>query len=316
MYFIGNFIALRINQFFRIANTAGLGALLLLPLLGIFALYLYKQISNLSPLIFHAFVAIIILTVHTKRKDLFFLSKFKLIGKIILLTEYLSIIIIFNLPFIIINGKAHFIFIELFICIILAFTSSNHAYNIIPEFQIIKKLTSFIPTNAYEWKFGLRKYSFLFSITYLLGFSLLFFAPVTPFFILYWCTFSGEFYKEIESKEIIQAFIDTNRFLKSKICSLFIIANAIFLPHYILYLTLYFTFDKIAILFFSITVLNLLFLYALLLKYTNLNFQSRNSSNVLLITIFLLISPILPLSLFLEWKLYKKSKWTIQKYLH
>lgn len=315
MYLIGNFIGLRIKQFFRIINSAGLGALLIIPLIGIFTLYLYKQILNFSPYIFHFSVAIIILTIHTKRKDLIFLFKFKLIGKFILLTEYLTIIIILNIPFIFRNGKAQFVLIELFICIILVFLSSNYLHKIIPKFQIIKKLTSFIPTNAYEWKFGLRKFNFLFTITYLLGFVLLFFAPVTPFFIFYWCTFSGEFYKEIESKEIIQAFINTNRFLNSKICSLLIVVNAIFLPHYMLYLILYFTVDKIAILLFSIIILNLLFLYALLLKYSNLNFQRINSSNVLLITFFLLVSPILPLSLFLEWKLYKKTKWTIQKYL-
>ncbi len=312
---ISNFLVLRIKQSIRFISNMGFGVLIILPFIIVILLNGYNYFLKNPVIIFQSLLALIIITIHTKRRDKKFLAVLKLKGLIILHLEYFLIITILSIPLLVKNGGNAKLIAPYFICSMFLFADRLIKKNLKIQFNLIKKITSLFPIDTYEWKVGIRKNSILFSISYILGIVLLPFAPVTPFFILYWCMFSGEFYKEIENKEIIQSYTITNNFLKLKLKSLISLLNVIFLPHYILFMIWNFTGLNIIILLLFILLMNLIFTYALLLKYSLIDFTKRTIDNTVSLTIFLIISPILFLSLPLEWNTFNKAKWKIQKLL-
>jgi hypothetical protein len=312
---ISNFLFLRIKQATRIISNMGIGVLIILPFIILLLMNAYNFFLKNPIIIFQSLLALIILTIHTKRKDKKFLKVFKLNGVIVLHFEYFLIISTLNIPFMVKNGVDAIMIASYFVSSMIVFGDKLINTNFTTQFNLIKKITSVFPIDTYEWKVGIRKNRILFGISYVLGLLLLPFAPVTPFFIFYWCMFSGEFYKENENKEIIQSYNKTNTFLRHKLKSLIILLNVIFSPHYILFIIWNFTVINIVILLASILLMNLIFTYALLLKYSLVDFRKRTIDNTVSLTIFLIISPILFLSLPLEWRTFTKAKWNIQKLL-
>lgn len=310
-----NFLFLRIKQAARIVISMGLGVLIILPVIILLLLNGYNHLFKNPLIIFNSLVGLIILTIHTKRKDKKFISSFKLNGFVILCVEYFFIISILIIPLLLKIGMDIEMLIPYIISILIIAGDQLIKSKFKLQFSLIKKMTSLFPIDAYEWKVGIRKYNFLFGISYILGLILLPFAPVTPFFIFYWTTFSGEFYKEIENKEIIQSYNQADNFLQSKLKSLSILLNLLFLPHYVLFCIWHSTTIKLVILLAAVLLMNLIFVYALLLKYSLLEFTKRTITNTISIIVFLIISPILFLSLPLEWKTFTKAKWNIQKLL-
>src|SRR5690606_5858337 len=142
--------------------------------------------------------------------------------------------------------------------------------------------------------------------SYIIGLILVFFFPITPIMMLYWMTFSGELYAQIEDREIIQSYRTRENFYKQKTKSIILACNLLFFPHYILFVFLY-GIPQILILLICIIFFNMVFIYALLLKYT-LKAINKKVQNTIPITLYFILTPFLPISLYLIYKVWRKNR--------
>lgn len=263
------------------------------------------------------FIAFLIVTADQNRKDITFLNYLKNKGKLFVLSEYIVLLSILELPFIIFRQLNYLVIIP--IIVIAGLLVLKYHFKILvvgSKLEIVKRISARLPLHSFEWRCGLRKNKYLFLISYLLGFLLLLLFPVTPAFMIYWLTFSGEFYNGLENKEIIQAYKKRDVFWSQKIPAFFISVNALFLPHYILYLILYHQQEQIIVLIFSVLVFNLVFIYAALFKYQFFAINQKRVFNSLPVVIFMFIVLIIPVSFYLLIKAWKNSNQSLQRYLN
>lgn len=276
--------------------------------------YCYSKASLMHPAFGPFAIFLLLIIIHNNRKDLVFLYQFKSKGRILVIVEYWLLSFLLCVPVFFREGIALYLASLFILATLLPLLFKPKGTNYI-QFGLIKKLSSLLPAEAYEWQTGLRKTWVFFGLSYLLDFAFLFFAPVTPFFMFFWLLFCTEFYQGLENKEIVQSFSTANSFLKQKSKAALQCINMLFLPHYMLFCFLY-SWQTFLALLLSIFIFNLIVLYALFSKYARLNFQRENVNNGLAIMGFSCISFVLPLSLFLIYKTHQKALCRLKKHLY
>lgn len=307
------YFVFKLRQLFRYTSAAGGSLFILIPFALVSLYYLSKILTTIGVEGAQIMVALILLTLGLKRKDIIFLvSVFKNMTFFVLVLEYSILYLVLQLFAISTHGiDLAMVFPLLLVFIMAAYQSLFRSQT--KRFFIIRKLSSILPLHAFEWKSGIRQNPFLFFLSYIIGIVLVFFFPITPIIMLYWMTFSGEFYAYIEDRAIVQSYRTRKNFYLRKISSILLVCNLLFLPHYILYVYLY-SGPQIMLLFVSIVLFNMVFLYAFLLKYT-LRIINNKVQNTLPITFYFVMIAILPLSLYLIYRIWRMNQTKLSQLL-
>mgnify|MGYP006179389087 CR=1 FL=1 len=311
--FILNFVLLRIKQGYRILTEQGIYAIPILLLSCLLLAFCYKMLTGLANLWVQIIIATLFCTIDQKRNDQKFIQYLKENGKYVVFVEYLILLILIEIPFAINKQINYFALIPLVTILLLILSKTSTLVRGVNKVSFVNSVTYFISINAFEWRAGIRKHSFFFILSYTIGFVLLFFYPITPILMLYWLTFSGEFYNTLENKEIIQCYQTIKNFKIKKIRSFFVSINFIYLPHYITFLWLYANTGLITLLV-GIVIFNLIFLFSLLYKYQKIE-NKKHIKNTLPITFFSVVALFLPISLYKIIILWKNIKINLKPYL-
>lgn len=300
------YFTFRFRQLFRYLSAAGGNLFVLIPFV-IFLLYsLSKVLSNIGIEGTQLMLALTVLSLGLRRKDTVFLrSVFKYNSWRILLIEYLIVYLILELFALSVHAVDLLMIPPLLLIFSLVVYQSLWKIKI-TKFNLTRRLSSILPLHAFEWRSGIRQSPHLFLSSYIIGLILIFFFPITPLMMLYWISFSGEFYAYIEAREIIQSYRTGKHFYKQKIKSLLLVCNLLFIPHYLLFSILYNS-TQILILLTCIIFFNMLFSYVLLLKYTLKPINSK-VQNTFPITLYFVSMAVLPLSLYLIHKIWRKNR--------
>jgi len=306
---ISKLLILRIKQILRLLNQNGIAGFFLTVCVIFLAYTASLKGYSLNKYFFYFSILILILFIHLGRKDKRFLKKFKKNGFFFILIEYFIINFMIILPNIekiaIVDIKCivSLLIIEALIIYFLHEQLNN------PIVKWIKKITNYIPLSTYELRFGIRKYFFLFTLSYSIGLLIIPFFPITPILLLYLSTFVFEFYKEKDPKEFIQSKKTVRNFLFTKLKSNIVFLNILLVPHYFLYVFFHHHYKEIGALILSILIFSVLIAYCIMLKYSTSNSKTPKA------ILFFVAAPLLPLSLILFIKEQKAARCQLMKLL-
>lgn len=291
-------------------------AVFILTCISLVVVYLYKRSFEYEQFLIQIFIALVFISIDANRRDRKFILYLKEKGKYIVLSEYVSLVILIELPYCF-TGKIDRNAVIPFITILIILLSSYRLKKITTwmNLPIIKTLSTFLPLHAFEWRSGIRKNRLFFCLSYIIGMATLFLFPITPLIMLFWVSFSGEFYNVIENKDIIQSYDTFENFGNRKLKSFFTTLNVVFLPHYLLYIILYHEPEQLIILLFAIVLFNMIFTYAFFYKYKFAMTSQRQVYNSFPLLVFMCIVLIAPLSIYFIFNLWKNIRTTLKLYL-
>ncbi len=307
-------IKLRLTQILNALKGAGLVYIVLLfSLVFIFNLFIINTINQdkYNKYIIGGYL-ILILSIHLKRKDIFFLKITYTNYKYILFTEYflLSVPLFFSLIY---YNKwsylsAGIIFIGLITNIKLKKT----------QYTLTTKIQKFIPNINYEWKAGIRKYFFIVITAYLIG---LFGAPFpasVPISLFVIGLVLLSFYEQTEPLSMLLAFeFSSNKFIYSKIKSHFLLFSITVFPLILLFSIFYPEYWYIPVLEYLIFLS--LHIFIIFSKYAYYEPTSNISGNQLM-QMFASISLFIPIFIPVLWifsaYIFFKAKTRLNFYLN
>lgn len=196
-------LKLRVLQFWRLLKTVGwLLLLIALPLLGILFLRLLEVVQNTSDYTLAAVFVLSLIFLHQQRKDIGFLRKLDIAKWRVFLAEYNALVLPLSLLFLILFQKwLALLLIHLGVSLV-AF---------LPQISGRKKQgvsfsLSFIPTEAFELKAGIRKYWPLLTLAYVPGILLAHFIGAALVSVLVFALVAVSFYDEFESRQLVEQF--------------------------------------------------------------------------------------------------------------
>lgn len=294
-------LKLRLRQLIR--ELQALGPIYTLILFaGVIAFFKFSYLSiysfqNISLLIVGW--SALLLTIHVKRKDKRFLSRLSFPSNYIFFTEYLMI----SLPVVIITARCFPILIVPFL--IFAFLLS--LFNLRNErSKASTRNFSFIPSQLFEWKAGIRSISFTMFISIYLFCYVGFLFPYVSL-VVCWILNSiiCSFYQQTESRFIIRSIASNSRQLVLRRILLAIKAQAILLlPIHILYAIIYN--DQIIISMVAYLLFMIILVFCIISKYAFYEpNQSGGPSSIYLglgqLSVFIPILIPLPVLLSIVW---------------
>jgi hypothetical protein len=156
--FITNFLVFRCKQLYRIVVEQGIYAVFFYTGLAFLVGYVYRRSLEAPQLFIQLFVAVIFVAVDGNRKDLKFIKYLKEKGKYLVLSEYLILFTLIEIPFCFFKVIDYCMLIPIVVLVFLIFFRQwAQAMENILKSNIIKKVTAFIPLHAFEWRAGIRK---------------------------------------------------------------------------------------------------------------------------------------------------------------
>ena len=175
-------LKIRLKQLSRAAAEIGFFRLLFLFALAaylVFAVYTKLQDPFYKNIIVGAF-ALIIFSIHAKRKDKTFLNLYSLYPQIIFFVEYLLLAIPILVLLVYFQFWIHIISLIAFLLVLPFFKIPLKKYNVNTWFQ------KQIPDDNFEWKAGIRKNIFLFLGLWFIALFTSFFIGSIPIAFLSW----------------------------------------------------------------------------------------------------------------------------------
>jgi hypothetical protein len=301
-------LRLRIKQAIRFLLHSGMGGFIVAPLIAISLYAISKKVHTYNTTLFYACVAYAVIFIDQSRRDKKFLRKLGAGGYWFIFFEYLLIALALLVPNVAYMGKKiqYLSVLFLMVATLVVFPQTNIKS---PVTRWVKAATALIPIGAFEWRFGIRKYFFLFAIVYIGSLLIIPFLPVTPFVLLYFTTFIYEFYKVSDPKEFIQSGDTVAAFIAQKTNTALFFTTLLFLPHFVLFLVFHFHYSHIGILLLAAIITYIALLYAIALKYST---PKDKTAKVLL---FFIVSPLIPISVVLLFIEFKKAKCRIANLL-
>jgi len=309
-----NLLKVRFLQIYREFSSIGLLRILFIvcaiaPLLLIF-IYQKLKVSPYGYIIAGVFL-LLILSIHRKRKDYFFLYKLSGNPSPVYFIEYC----VFSLPLAILFVITKQ-FLPLLPFYLLMFTFS-FLKPTVSTYYTFNGIVQFVPNGLFEWQSGLRKNLVVLFPSYLLGlFGVInFWFFVVSIFLI--TVVFVSFYSEYEPIKMLEAKEHgAARFLKDKITRHLLYFSLLILPIVLISLV-HLNFWIYTLISFVLSI-NLI-LFGILLKYSYYYPNSISSSHQFITAIVCLISLILPISaivLLLNIFYYGKAINNLKNYLH
>jgi hypothetical protein len=304
LYFVAQFIFLRFKQLFRLISRNGAGVFLLLPFIALLLIIAYTKIFQLSAWWQQGTLLLLLVSINTQRQDVRFLLHLKTAGRMAFLFEQLLGLTLAEMPFFVTGSTSYLMALPY--CTVVIFSFFMPVLQLRLSTGFVKKITAYLPLMAFDWRFGMRRQWPLFLISYLLAFVLLFFIPALPFFYVFWAAYTGDFCKQPENKEIIQAGRSARGYLHTRLRTSLLAINSLFLPHLLLSLLFYHGWELIY-LAAGFLIFNLVAIFVLTYRYAKYDPQIKNPENGFPLVLYLFSLPILPLSLYIQWRIYQQA---------
>lgn len=288
-YQLTAFITLRLKLLFRYLRVVGLlRIIIVLSLLLVFIFQLIVSISQHHPTFLLTFYLLIAVTIHIIRNDFLFISHLDIGKRVLYGVEYN----LAALPLSLLTSIAGVLWIIPIghgIVTLVAFLPEYGS----PENSLKKgRAGNWIPLRLFEWRATFRRYKWWILPSYIIGLLLSFYPYTLPIFIFYWSTFIAHTFNYAESKELMEEYSLRQKFLKQKIMKHSLFIHALLTPHYVLFLL--FHFHSWYILIVSVLFIQTMTLFSVFFKYAHINHARPTVKNQVPVTVFLLLTVILP----------------------
>ncbi len=307
-------LQLRILQLTRLVSSGGWRAVVAFPLFMFAAIMGIKSLTNHGAMHLNLVVCVLLYLVEATRKDTAFIFLLKKTGTMLRLVEYTAIILLCNAYATTISaGNILYIFGDiLFALLLVNFPAGKRAWKI-PD--MARTITSILPRQMYELKFSFRQLFLLILPLWALSLIASFLGPVLPFAVI---IISGVMFDHIcymEPWEITQSHGQIANVLNRKMQRLALAIFLFFLPQ--LVITFYYWYSHLlllAVLGAFWVALSTIY-YSLLLRYAGNGSGFNPISKSFRVLLFLVATPLPPLSIYLLYKQYKTAKCNLQPLL-
>lgn len=311
---IVNLINIRFKQFYREIHRIGFFRIIVL--LGIsfmLFVFLYLQTSKFPNAMYASMIVLLlILMLHTKREDKFFLRINCNHFKWIYFVEYLLISLVL-LVFLLIHNFWNIALLNIAALVIITqldFKRNRTSYN--------TRIQKWIPDECFEWKSGVRNLFPIIVIIWLIGISFSFFVGSVPIALFILGIISLSFLEKGEPYQMIIAFEkESNKFLYLKIKQQIALLSVISAPMILSFLIFHYHLWYVPFIIFIIFCI--LQVYAILVKYSFYEPESKSAAAQIFIGIGLVcfMMPIFaPLIILLSLRFYVKAKHKLSYYLN
>ncbi|MEZ5015522.1 MAG: hypothetical protein R2800_00590 [Flavipsychrobacter sp.] len=307
-------LKLRSMQLVRVIIDAGWRSLLVVPII-LFAIgYGIKILTDRSALQLNIVACVLVYLANTARKDKGFLSLLRVNGQAFRLIEYTMLIILINAYAI--SQSAVNILYMLGTVLFVAILTNIKPNKQLKKPDILKRITGRLPLRLYELKYGVRQVSVLIFLFWFVAMVAAFLGPILPFIITLVCLTLLEHISYTEPVEITQSHRTIPKVLNGKMKHIAKVIFIFFLPQTIITLIIRPEWIILAGIAFAYLLSYIIIFYALLLRYADdVTMYSRFSKNVQLI-LFLVVSPLLPVSAYLLYRQYKNATCNLQPLLN
>ncbi|NOU61058.1 hypothetical protein [Marinifilum caeruleilacunae] len=297
-------IAFRIKQFYRILKTIGWIKLLILsPLAFAFILVVVDKIKNAHSPYLALLYAFVILLCHAQRKDKLFLQKLEVSSLKVYLLEYSLLAFPLSLLFLL-NAYWQIALTGHMMIVLLCFVFVK--YRVTSSFKPKNWHIPFIPDSLFEWKKSIRLYNYKLFILWALGAFSAVHEYAYFFFVFLFVTILSATFKSSEGKELRP---NNAKQLLSKIRDNTSFLAIILTPHIAVFLFFNPSYWHVILGVFLYFILYQI--YCIVYKYSIWS-QYKDSPNHVPTAIFMILCPILPISIPYLIYTYQKAKNRIQ----
>lgn len=308
-------LKLRLTQAIRIVKETGWRAALLFPVLAVLSGMGIMSVTQRSIIYLNLFACFIVYLTDLLRKDHSFLFLLKAKGKFLRIAEYSIIILLFNIYALSIDIQ-NVIYVLADIAFVVLWVSYYSGKPTAGLTKISKAITSQLPVEAYAAKYGARNLFAIMLIVWLLSFVAVFLGPVLPFFILLLPLFLLEHISVSEPREITQSHGTISTAINKQMRALAITLLILFTPQLIISILLWHNPIMILANVAACWVALSSVFYALLLRYSFRDTKFEGMTKGLRLLIFIILSPLLPVSIYLLYKQYKTAQCQLQPFLN
>lgn len=258
---IQSLLIIRLKQLYRVLSGIGLfRTIFLMMLFGFTGLFIYTKAIDeaTSQWVSNGFVFLIIV-IHLKRGDKLFLKNHFHNYKLILLSEYVLI----SLPLIavLLIHRQWASLLSFSALLLIVHLDLRYRYS-----SLNTRLQSLIPSDAYEWKAGVRKQLFFIAAVWLASSATSFFIGSVPFAILILGLIIFSFYEKAEPYQMIVASeLNARKFISLKVKRQIQLFSVLTLPLAGIFLV--FHIDRWYIPLAEIVLLNFIHIYLIMNKY-------------------------------------------------
>lgn len=312
---ISSILQLRFSQLSRIAMSSGWRGIIALPALLATVVYCIISLTGKGALYLNSVVACIVALIELSRKDKTFLQLLQKNGLQLRWLEYSILIALCNIyPAITDPGTIPYLLTNILFAAALVFIPRKGTGINMPVRS--GKLTGLLPLQVYELKYAVRQLIWLLLIVWVISVVASFFGPVIPFFILLGSLILLEHISYAEPTEITQSYLLVSRALDKKAIKLCLIMFLFFLPQ--MFISLYMWYS-LPLLFAIVTAywtgLASMF-FAFLLKYDNTPGATASLSKNIQLALFIIVTPLIPVAIYLLHKQYKSARCNLQPLLN
>lgn len=307
---LSQYLGFRAKQIFRILKDIGLGHLILLtPILFIAVLGLLQFILTSQPYSVAICLLIILAGSHWNRKDRFFLEQLSLPIFIVFCLDYWILCSPFMACFIFWAKWQNLLTLSIGLCLLAVIKPPYHK-------GVNKKRIHFfwlewIPIELFEWRTGLRKSTWSFSLCYLLGLGLSFYPITTPIFVFLMACAATTFFQFFENKDLLLAVNHDKKLLQKKTIGSLKLFNIGLLPHYLLFIFFNPQPIYLGVLAIVTIIAQLILVFSIAMKYKTYSFHKHKVYNSLPLAFFVACwaLPFLwPIPIFMLFHFWKKAK--------
>jgi hypothetical protein len=230
---IFTFLNFRIKQFLRSIREIGipLFIILLIVTTGLtFKILVFLSEAQGSEMAI--FSLLIILSIHSNRKDSHFLKSLEVSRHLLSFVEYSFFLLPVSVLLFFLGKIEPAIYWQLGMLPVLLFPVGKLENNRVAPLLNLDR----IPLKYFEIKLGLRRMFFVIVLLYFLALACSFFIGTLILFSILLLLTLPVFFQEFEPKEIISLEYAKGNFIKSKVVSHFLIFQIALLPHYLMFL--------------------------------------------------------------------------------
>lgn len=297
-------LQLRFRQAGRIIKAGGISLWLLLPVVLFFVAATVHDSTLWSVLNMNVVMLILLLLADWQRRDKKFLFLLPARGYRLRFWEYFLVLLLLN---------SYGLFLSATNLIFLAATQLLLALGLrfidLPKrrFQpgISRRLTVLLPSNLYDIKSGLRQAFLLFVLVWIAGLFACWYLPAISFIVAFFLTLLLEVLIASEPVIILQSHRTIRMAIFGKIKANLLFFLLFFSPHILISIFRFPDFTGWISVGVSLWMLCATVAYTVLLKYTGSQQPASNLIKGIKVMLFLIVSPLLPLSIYFIYQQYK-----------
>lgn len=298
-------LTLRFRQLGRIVKDGGLSLWLLLPVIFFFLVVMVVRAANWHATYYNAILVVLVLLADWQRPDRKFLLLLPKNGYWLRFTEYALLLGLANVYAMVLDA-ANCLYLLAALAILtigLLFTSGKLKGKF--RLQLSKRLTRLLPLELYDIKSGMRQIFLLLIVFWLVSLIVCWYLPAISFVVTAFICLLLESMIQAEPLAIIQSHKSLRHAVHRKIGINVSFLLVLLLPHILVAIWRFP--DAINLLSLAVWMLCATFAYSVLLKYSGEQMAGSSVLSFIKIILFLVVSPLVPLTVYLIYREYQHA---------